>query len=404
MTSLHSLKTIAVAVLCWLAAATAVTAQTCGEDYTVQEGDSLAKIAAKVYGKSSQWTTIFYANQDRMGTGQSLLVPGLAIRIPCAGGEGAPKLPDAATTEAQAPAAPAPLQLSPGVKRIQFLTATDYAPFTDSSLPNGGMLTDVLSTAMNGLKKDSNSSFDFSISWVNDWAAHLNPLLITRAFDMGFPWAKPDCQRFEELDANAKYRCQKFFFSDSLFEEQTLVFLKKDSPIKMENESELVGKKLCRPSGYLVFDLDDGGRNWIKDKKVTIISPPTVEDCMNLLMNGSVDAVPINEMTGRAAMIHLDLADKLRVVEKPLGFITLHVIIAKTHPNARIMLSYVNTAIGKLRASGDYDQIVEKHLQQFWDSQSEQTPKSTSDTAPAKTTDTTTTATAAAAASGTAKK
>ena len=45
----------------------ALNAQTCGAGYAVKEGESLADIAAKVYGSSSQWTLIFYANQDRMG-------------------------------------------------------------------------------------------------------------------------------------------------------------------------------------------------------------------------------------------------------------------------------------------------------------------------------------------------
>src|SRR5262249_49652694 len=43
-------------------------AQTCGTDYTIREGETLAQIAARVYGNPAQWTIIFYANQDRLGT------------------------------------------------------------------------------------------------------------------------------------------------------------------------------------------------------------------------------------------------------------------------------------------------------------------------------------------------
>jgi polar amino acid transport system substrate-binding protein len=355
---------------------TAAMAQTCGQDYTVQDGDSLAKIATKAYGKSSQWTTIFYANQDRMGGGQSLLVPGLALRIPCVGGQTA-KLPEVATTEAQAPAAPTPPPLSSEVKRIQFLTATDFSPFTDQSLPGGGMVTDIVNTAMTKFKKDTNATFDYNIVWVNDWAAHLNPLLVTRAFDMGFPWYKPDCASFEDLDSNAKFRCQKFFFSAPLFEEQVLVFVRKDSKITLENENELVGKKLCRQAGVWTFDLDEKGRNWVKDNKVTLMRPQGTEDCFKLLARGEVDAVPINELTGRTDVLRLDLGNEIKTIEKPLSFITMHVVIAKTHPQARAMLYYLNTALDGLRASGEYDKIVERHLQQFWDSQAEQAQKPT---------------------------
>src|SRR5258708_34943280 len=61
-------------------------AQTCGTEYKIKEGETLAQIAARVYGNPTQWTVIFYANQDRLGTNASLLVPGLAIALPCIGG------------------------------------------------------------------------------------------------------------------------------------------------------------------------------------------------------------------------------------------------------------------------------------------------------------------------------
>ena len=85
----------------------AAHAQTCGGDYTIKEGESLADIAARVYGNSSQWPLIFYANQDRMGANASMLVPGLSIRVPCMSGQPAApaKAPSATATPTPAPAA-----------------------------------------------------------------------------------------------------------------------------------------------------------------------------------------------------------------------------------------------------------------------------------------------------------
>src|SRR5262245_35496956 len=60
-------------------------AQTCGTEYTIRDGETLAQIAGRVYGNPTQWTVIFYANQDRLGGNMSLLVPGLSIRLPCIG-------------------------------------------------------------------------------------------------------------------------------------------------------------------------------------------------------------------------------------------------------------------------------------------------------------------------------
>src|ERR1700730_3417769 len=62
---------------------TTTTAQTCGTEYKIKEGETLAQIAARVYGNPTQWTVIFYANQDRLGTNASLLVPRPAVALPC---------------------------------------------------------------------------------------------------------------------------------------------------------------------------------------------------------------------------------------------------------------------------------------------------------------------------------
>ena len=174
-------------------------AQTCGTDYKIKEGETLAQIAARVYGNPTQWTVIFYANQDRLGTNASLLVPGLAIALPCIGGPSPQSSPApqnvTAPAQQQSPSADAPIMISMMVRRIEFLTADGYSPFTGRTLEGGGMLTEVISSAMGIIKQEARGRFDFGISWVNDWSAHLNPLLLTRAFDVGFPWSRPAHRR-----------------------------------------------------------------------------------------------------------------------------------------------------------------------------------------------------------------
>ena len=205
-------------------------AQVCGKDYTVKEGDTLQRLAQVVYNNPGKWTYIFYANQDRVG---SLLKPGQQLRIPCI--DGAKRKAARAPVNANAAARragsrrPASIALSSSIRRISFLTADDYRPFTDRSLPNSGMLTDVVVSAMNVLKKETKGRLTFKVNWVNDWAAHLDPLLSSRAFDMGFPWHKPACGNFAALSKTAKIKCQKFFFSEPLFEGLVLFFARVNS-------------------------------------------------------------------------------------------------------------------------------------------------------------------------------
>jgi polar amino acid transport system substrate-binding protein len=353
-------------------------AQTCGTEYKIKEGETLAQIAARVYGNPTQWTVIFYANQDRLGTNASLLVPGLAILLPCIGGAASSPQPQNTTAPAapQPPATPAdvPIMISTMVRRVEFLTADGYPPFTGRSLEGGGMLTEVITSAMNIVKQEAKGRFDFGVSWVNDWSAHLNPLLLTRAFDVGFPWARPDCDSAGPLDATSQFRCRKFFFSDPLYEVITSLFVRNNSAITNLQSEKINGVALCVAAGQAAYELDQGGRNWVKDGKVTLMRPPTIDECFRLLDNGTVEGVVATEYSGRASMISLGLVDRVRMLDQPVALTPLHVVVSKSHPHARTILYYINTALSKLRDNGDYDMIIERHLDRFWEAQQASAP------------------------------
>ena len=49
--------------------------------YTVVAGDSLSKIAKKIYGDGSRWKEIFEANKDKIKN-PDLIHPGQVLKIP----------------------------------------------------------------------------------------------------------------------------------------------------------------------------------------------------------------------------------------------------------------------------------------------------------------------------------
>lgn len=53
------------------------------EIYTVVAGDSLSKIAKRVYGDANQWRRIFEANRDQIQN-PDLIRPGQKLKIPVA--------------------------------------------------------------------------------------------------------------------------------------------------------------------------------------------------------------------------------------------------------------------------------------------------------------------------------
>jgi polar amino acid transport system substrate-binding protein len=191
---------------------------------------------------------------------------------------------------------------------------------------------------------------------------------------VGFPWARPDCDSGVGLDQTSQFRCQRFFFSDPLYEVLTALFVRSDSRVKTLRTEEIAGMTLCRPAGYPIHELDQGGRNWVRDGRVTLIRPPTVDECFRLLENGTVDGVAEAELVGRASLTALGLGERVRMIEQPVALTTLHALISKSHPHARTILYYVNGSLAKLRESGEYDRIIERHLARFWEAQAAPNP------------------------------
>jgi polar amino acid transport system substrate-binding protein len=341
-------------------------AQTCGKEYTLKEGDSLADIARSAYGSPSQWTVLFYANQHKLGPNASFLTPGTPVTIPCLHEE---QRAQVSAPLAAAAKAPDQFELSPLLKRIEFLTADNFAPYTDRSLPQGGLTTALITAGMTLIKEQAKNRFDFKINWVNDWSAHLDPLLSTKAFDAGFPWSRPDCEHPEELDDNGKLRCNKFLFSDPIYENVTPVFVKKASPIAFNRDEEILGKNICRPRGHFTYLFEKSGRHWLRDKKIVLVQPQAVEDCFRLLRDGSVDAIVVSDFVGRAALASLSMQSQVRIAQRPMSIDTFHVIVPKTHPNALSILYYVNSSLAKLHENGDFSKIVDQQISAFWQAQ-----------------------------------
>ena len=51
------------------------------QSYTVVKGDSLSKIAQRIYGKASLWNKIYEANRDHIKD-PDLIYPGQVLRLP----------------------------------------------------------------------------------------------------------------------------------------------------------------------------------------------------------------------------------------------------------------------------------------------------------------------------------
>lgn len=57
------------------------------------------------------------------------------------------------------------------------------------------------------------------------------------------------------------------------------------------------------------------------------------------------------------------------MLDEPVALTSPNVVVSKSHPHARTILYYIDTALAKLRDTGEYDMIITRHLDRFWDAQ-----------------------------------
>ncbi|MEM9436553.1 MAG: transporter substrate-binding domain-containing protein [Pseudomonadota bacterium] len=327
------------AALVTLSAAPAM-ADCVAASHVVQPGETVFTIAEGYYGQLEQWSLIFYSNPGQLSN--PLEIPaGTALTVPCPT-DGSGFVADAT-----------PLQVEDAEMRL--VTGSNYAPFTDRSWPGQGMITELVNAAM----EETPNPVTYSIDWDDDWTVHL-PSLDAKAYDMGFPWFKPDCEQMPDHE-----RCS-FHFSEPIVELLQLLFVVNGSGLTFEEDGDIHGKTLCRPAGYFTFDLDSADRLWLTNGLVELEQPATPADCFNLLVQGEVDAVALNEFTGWTTLSDMGLRNAIAPLPNPLGVQGLHVIISKQHWRGTTHLYRINAGLAKLKESDRYDEIVSRHLGVFW--------------------------------------
>jgi len=329
---------------------TADAAPNCGEPYTVVAGDTLSGIARSAFRDTNLWPYIygFGDNAAVIGGNPSLISIGVNLTIP-------PCLKN----DQQSVEAPIVNDRLPrGDKTVEVLTAGDYAPFTDQNLENGGMLAEVVNAALG----EADGSPDHSVDWVNDWSAHIDPLLRRHKYDMGFPWFKPNCDVPDQLSEDDRKRCE-FHFSEPLFNMLIVLFKRSDDSRSLVSDSDLHGTTLCRPAGYFTFDLTN--RGLVPDETIELEQPQGVGDCFHKLVDGEVDFVALNQFTGQSAIKEFGYDDVVSASEQLADTLGLHLIIHRDHPDALQLLEQFDSGLANLRKSGKYDDIVGRHLASF---------------------------------------
>lgn len=362
---------------------TAALAQEACSTHTVAPGDNLRYIARAAYGDADLYRVIYEANVDVIGQKADLIEIGTKLKIPCdpanptaaAPAEPAPAeaAPAETATAEPAPAAepaaaagvtpvaaePAPASApEPSAKPIGFVTGNGYAPFADETLPGGGMMTQLVEMAV--FRADP--SIPYTLTFINDWQAHIDALLPSGAYDLSFPWVRPNCEAPETLSPGDQMRCNDFVFSGPFYEIVDGFFATRDSGLAAATKyTEFEGKRICRPEGYTTGVLDSAG---LTSATVTLVRPILATDCFKALAAGEVDLVSIDAEVGDAAIAQLGLTAQVEQNPQLLTLLSLHVIAHKSNQRAVDMIGQLDSGLIEMYESGEWYEIVSSALAQ----------------------------------------
>lgn len=350
----------------------------CGSTYTVKRGDTLQRITRLAYGPSLSYSYLYNANRGVIGANPSLIEVGMTLTVPCRDGQQAAAQPAPAQTTATQPAstvtgeaaAPAsqPAQgaqvvnvstaavdAMPSRRPFRIITGTDWAPFTDHTQEQGGMMTDVMRTALARVLAEN----DYQIDVVKDWSAHLEPLLSDVAYDFSIAWFKPNCSVLPKLGENSRLRCEKHAWSDPLFEMLTGYFVRTNDPNKPQSHADVMGKTVCRPEAYATYMLEEYD---LVEPAIRLFRPVRWEECFQALVDGQVDIVLVSTTVADDMIAQMNIGSQVEEVPQLAYVTTMHAVTSINNPRKEEQLAVINAGLKEIREDGTWFEIVQRHL------------------------------------------
>jgi ABC-type amino acid transport substrate-binding protein len=340
---------------------TAALAQEACSTYTVTKGDNLRYIAREAYGDADLYRLIYDANVEIIGEKADLIEVGAQLALPCKPGEVETASSDTTTTADAVEVTPVSATIEkaaaePQIRPVGFVTGNGYAPFADEMLPGGGMFTQLVEMAV--FRADP--AIPYKLTFINDWQAHLDALLPSGAYDLSFPWIRPDCEGAAMLSPGDQTRCTDFVFSGPFYEIVDGFFATRESGLAAATKySDFEGKRICRPEGYTTGVLDNAG---LSVPLITLVRPTEVTDCFTALKAGEVDLVSIDAEVGDSAIAKLGLGGLVEQNPQLLSLLSLHVIAHKSNTRAVEMIGKLDAGIIEMYESGEWYDIVSTSL------------------------------------------
>ncbi len=223
---------------------------------------------------------------------------------------------------------------------VRLVTGNGYAPYTDEALPEGGLVNDLVKRVYELI------GVDYTIDW-KPWK---------RGFQEGITGEYVATYPYIYNEERNRY----FAYSEPVYESNLRLFSLIEANLSPTGLDDARGRRMCFPLGWAP------GPKLAELFAATAVlrdEPQDMETCFRLLDRARTDFVLANEIQGWNSANAVGLDDtRVAMSDFNVEVNPVHVIFSREVPNYQAELERFNTGLAALRASGEYDKIVRKHL------------------------------------------
>lgn len=221
---------------------------------------------------------------------------------------------------------------------IRIVTGNDYQPYTNETLPDGGLSTKIVKRVLD------ETGLDYEVSFLT-WSRGIEETRVGARMAT-FPYLK-NPQREKD-----------FLFSDPIHSIANTYFIKKDRLSEFKKQEDVYGKLTCQPKGQSYGKVLS---TMIEKGLIKTIEAASLADCFKMVQHSRIDFFAWEERTGWYAATEVfgpEVRKHLRTVDFPIGVIPLHLMFTKNQGKSSEVMGQFNKALKKLKENGTIDEIM----------------------------------------------
>jgi ABC-type amino acid transport substrate-binding protein len=244
------------------------------------------------------------------------------------------------------------------------MLASRRAPLTDERLPDGGLITALVSGSLNTA---AGQRSEIDLRWTKSPTTPIQSLLGDASIDIAFPWEGADCDRPNDLVQASAVFCDNALFTDPLLQVVIALFTLSDSAFQFDTDESVFGKSICIPSDRDVSALNAHGRNWLSEKRIVLVRAASLLECLSIVQRREADAFVATDLEGQYVLGRLGLGQMFRMAVRPLGTRGVHAIVSRENAHGFELVGAVNRGLKELKRTEAYAAIIRQHLLRVWD-------------------------------------